>query len=299
MTIDNPASTGEHATVSTAPEKLRRFPAPHAQKFRVALAMLCGIALGAVAIAVVILSNGSNRGAAAAAAGHWSSWAPTTNGNEGVTEIADHIAPYYRISSAQQLDAVTPISVSQATAAGTTTGSGLTVVVNTTPSSKTQSLSLLSGRTIAYNVCGLGPKNCQLAGTPSTNRMLLLRREALELALYTFKYIDGSENVLAVLPPGKTTTSSSSGTAGSATKAGSPITVSVLFVRKELQPWLDVPLSKTLQQYPPEVSELSLWSQTQEAGLVDQITANGLFSSQIESQQEGGNLLVLSPLPPQ
>lgn len=285
--------------VAAAPEKLPRLPIPHAQKFRITLAVLCGIALGAVAIAVAILGHGNNRGAATVAAGHWSSWAPSVGGSNGVTEIADHIAPYYRLSGSQQLDAVTPISVSQATAAGTTTGSGMTVVVNTNPSSKTQSLSLLNGKTVAYNICGLGPKNCELAGKPSTTRMLLMRREALELALYTFKYIPDSENVLAVLPPGKPTASTTSSSSTGSTAAGRRVTVSVLFVRKELQPWLDVPLGKTLQTYPPEVSELPLWKQSGEAALVDQITANGLFTSQVESQQEGGNLLVLNPLPPQ
>jgi hypothetical protein len=277
-------------------------PAPHSQKFRVAIATLCGIALGAVAIAVAIIAHGSNDKVPAAAAGHWSSWAPSTGGSEGATEIADYLAPYYRINAAQQLDAITRISVSQATAAGTTTGSGLTVVVNTDPSSKTQSLSLLNGKTVAYNICGLGPSHCELAGKPSTNRMLLLRREALELALYTFKYVSGSENVLAVLPPGKTVSTGSSAISGASSgssAAGHRVTVSVLFVRKQLQPWLSLPINKTLQAYPPEASELPLWSKSEEAGLVDQTTEDGLFSSQVESQQEGGNLLVLTPLPPQ
>lgn len=280
---------------------------PHAPKFRIALWSLCGIALAAIAIAVAVLVHGNNNVSAAAAAGHWSSWTPLTGGNERITEIAGHVAPYYRVSSSQQLDAVTPISVSQATDAGTTTGKGLTVVVNTTPSSKSQSLSLLNGKTVAYNICGLGPVNCELPGKPSTARMLLMRREALELALYTFKYVSDSQNVLVVLPPGKTTTSGGSSTGGSAGSAGStgssssgsPITVSVLFFRKELQQWLDAPLGKTLQTFPPEPAQLPLWSKTEEAGIVDQITANGLFASQVESQQEGGNLLVLDPLPPQ
>ena len=54
-----------------------------------------------------------------------------------------------------------------------------------------------------------------------------------------------------------------------------------------------------LQQYPPELSQLTSWSKTTEAGLVDQLTAHGLFSSQVESQQVGGSALVLTPLPPQ
>ena len=64
-------------------------------------------------------------------------------------------------------------------------------------------MSLLTGNTIAYNLCGVGGKDCAIgAGTPSNSRLLLLRREALELALYTFKYIRGTQNVLTILPPG-------------------------------------------------------------------------------------------------
>jgi hypothetical protein len=287
------ATTGEHVVLSTAPETLRREPPPHAQKFRVALAMLCGIAIGAIAIAIAVIAHG-NGSTTTAAQGQWSAWAPSSDGTTGVSQIADQIAPYYRISASKQLDVVTPISVAQATAAGTTTGSGLTVAVNTGTSSKDASLALLSGKTIAYNICGLGAGKCQLAGTASTSRMLLMRREALELALYTFKYISGSENVIAVLPPGHTAT-----TSGASKSSSAAVTVAVLFVRKELQPWLSMPLARTLQTYPPDVPELTAWSQSEEAGLVDQITARGLFSSQFESQQEGGNLLVLSPLPPQ
>ena len=73
--------------------------------------------------------------------------------------------------------------------------------MRTNPSSS--AVSLLNGNTIAYNLCGIGGKNCAIGiGTPSSARLLLLRREALELALYTFKYVHGVENVVAILPPG-------------------------------------------------------------------------------------------------
>ncbi len=94
----------------------------------------------------------------------------------------------------------------QAAANGTTsntTGQRLQVAVRPSPTSS--QVSLLSGNTIAYNLCGIGGKNCAIGvGKPSTNRLLLLRREALELALYTFRYIGGTQNVVAILPPGHT-----------------------------------------------------------------------------------------------
>ncbi len=275
------------------PEELPQDPAPHAHKFRVALALLCGIAFVAIAIALAVAVHDSSGGSDSASAVAWSTWAPDVSGSSGAREIADHVAPYYRLNGSQQLNVITPISVSQSTAAGTTTGSGMTVAVDTAPSGKSQSLSLLNGKTIAYNICGLGPADCELPGTPSTARMLLMRRQALELALYTLKYISDSENVLIVLPPSRTTK------AASGAAKGTHVTVAVLFDRKELQPWLNEPLSRTLASYPLESSELTPWSKTQEATLVDELTASALFSSQIESQQEGGRLLVLAQLPTQ
>jgi hypothetical protein len=120
--------------------------------------------------------------------------------------------------------------------------------------------------------------------------MLLLRREALELALYTFRYVSGSQDVVVVLPPSHATT-----TTGPRTK----VTVAVAFLRSELTPWLQVPVSKSLQQYPPELSQLNLWSKSPEAEFVSQITAPSLFSTQVESLQVGGRVLVLTQLPAQ
>jgi hypothetical protein len=262
-------------------------------KFRLALGALCGLAVAAVAIALAVLIHDSFSTSTTGSSGSWSAWTPDAGGSTGAREIADQVAPYYRLNGSQQLNVVTPISVSQSTAAGTTTGSGLTVAVDTAPSSKSTSLSLLNGKTVAYNICGLGPADCELPGAPSTERMLLMRRQALELALYTLKYISDSQNVLVVLPPSRITKSSS------IAAKGPRITVALLFDRTELQHWLTVPLDKTLASYPIESSELKLWGKTAEASLVDEITANGLFSSQLESQQEGGRLLVLTQLPTQ
>jgi hypothetical protein len=281
MTTDN--ATAGQVGLTTTPDKLPREAPPHSRKFRAALATLAGIAVGAIAVAVVFIANDNS--ASAPKAGHWSSWAPSSSGSAAVKEIVSHVAPLYKLNSSHLLDVVTPLNVSQATSSGTVTGNGLTVVVNTGGSSS-QSLELLTGNTVVYTICGLGSAGtCELPGKATTTRMLLMRREALELALYTFKYDSGSQNVVAVLPPGHTT--------GSTIK---PVTVSVLFVRKELQPQLDEPLSKSLEENPPSTTQLPAWSQTSEAALVGEITGRGLFASQVETQQTVGKLLVLSPI---
>jgi hypothetical protein len=269
---------------------------PHADKFRIAIAALIGVAVGAIAIAAVILASNTAR----VSTPPWSAWSPTSGGTAAATEIADHLAPFYRQSSATQLDVVTVINIANPSATGTVTGNGLEVAVDT--GSSAGSLSLLGGHTIAYDLCGIGGSNCAVGGTPSSSRLLLLRREAFELALYTFKYIDTADNVVAVLPPGRTevaSTLSKTPPAANAKASSEPVDIAVLFDRQELQPLLDVPLSHTLAEFPPAVPELSLWIKTEEAGLVDQVTERGLFSEHIESVQDGSNLLVLDPLPPQ
>ena len=53
---------------------------------------------------------------------------------------------------------------------------------------------------VMYVLCGTG-ENCAIdEGEPSADRYRLLRREALELALYSFKYTD-ADSVIALLPP--------------------------------------------------------------------------------------------------
>ncbi len=272
---------------------------PHADKFRVVMAGLSGLALGALAVAAAVLvahdNNGSSASASAANSGatlSWSSWKPTASGNAGATQIADYIAPFYRLSSSQQLAVITPISTTQLDAStGTFTGSGLTVALNTaaTSSVSTASLRPLAGETVGYDLCGQGAGDCSVGGRSSTVRMLLLRREALELAMYTFKYLPKAENVVAVLPPGRDT----------ATKATKKVTVAVLFQRAELAPLLTEPVASTLQEYPPDVAQLSAWKKTEEAGLVDTVTSRSLYSESVEAQQDGSSLLILNPLPAQ
>ncbi len=278
----------------TDARKLPRIAAPHADKFRVALVTLGGIAVVALAIAVLVIANHTSRHSGSGSSQAWSPWSPSTGGSTGAQEIADYMAPFYRASTAQQLDVITPIALTSASAAGTTTGKGLTVAVDTSASSSSSSLSLLTGSTVAYNICGLGAHGCQLAGTPSTSRMLLLRREALELALYTFRYLSSADNVLVVLPPGHNAPQ-----VGAGVTPAKSVTVAVLFLRAELKPLLSTPIDTTLDPDPPELSQLAAWSKSDEAGIVDEVTARNLFSEQVEAQQEGGNLLVLSPLAPQ
>ena len=282
---------------------------PHASRFRSATALLVAVGIGALIIAgaIAVAGRGSSKPAQ-----KWSEWQPSDHGTLGARDIADFVAPFYRIDNIHQLAVVTVVNLEsaaaaaaqqQAAATGTASGaaaSGLQVAVRPSPTSS--QVSLLGGNTIAYNLCGEGGKDCAIGvGKPSTNRLLLLRREALELALYTFKYVSGTQNVVAILPPGHTQQTSTlskklpTSTASQAT--AKPVDIAVLFVRQELSPLLGHPLSEILpEQSPPTVAQMP---SAPEAGLVDQLTARGLFSEQLQQAQDGSSLIVLNPLPPQ
>jgi hypothetical protein len=290
------ARTAEHAPRAEAP--------PHAHKFRVVMGALVGIAVAAVIIAVSIAIAGRSDTSSA----KWSSWSPTDGGTTGAREIADHLAPLYRISGTDQLDIVTLVNVNNnaaaAAASGTSTGSssgnGLAVAVR--PNSSSSAVSLLNGNTVAFNFCGIGTTNCAIGvGTPTPDRLLLLRREALELALYTFKYISGTQNVVAILPPGHTVQGCSGICPNPHAKvANKPVQLALLFLRDELQPWLSEPITSTFpEQFPPTVPQLPAWKQTPEASLVAQITSRGLFTEHLVQAQDGSNLIVLDQQPPQ
>jgi hypothetical protein len=276
---------------------------PHASKFAALTTTLVVIALSAIGVAVVLVSKSNDR----TVGPKWSTWSPRDDGVAGASEIANHLAPLYRISGTDQLAVVTVMKVDNSNLASSGTGTtsvpnGLQVAVRTDPSSS--NLSLLSGSTIAYNICGIGSSNCTIGvGTPSANRLLLLRREALELALYSFKYLHGVQNVVALLPPGHPVTTSrltpNPPPASSNAKATTPtVNAAVLFVKDELKPWLSEPLGATLSSYPPAVPQLNQWHNTEEAALVDQLTAHALFTSKVETDQAGDSLLVLNQAPP-
>jgi hypothetical protein len=296
-TDEHAADPPLRATVGVGRTRAARpLPSPHSHKFQAVTAALVGLAIGAVVVAIVVLSSGGSHGPTAP----WSSWQPADGGSAGAREIADHVAPLYRISPVDQLAVVTVVGLSSSPPATTTASSGssgLQVAVRPDPTSST--VSLLRGKTIAYNLCGIGGSNCAIGvGQPSSDRLLLLRREALELAMYTFRYIGGVTNVVAILPPGHNApTSTLSAKPPSSNATNKPLNVALLFLHDELRPLLSQPLAAALPElFPPTVAQMH---GAPEAGLVEQVTARGMFSQSVSQAQDGSNLIVLDQLPPQ
>src|SRR5437588_4896600 len=285
----------EHVAGSPVPAAARLAPSrsrsdsdhsPHSHRFRTAIAVLFALALGSLGVALALTTSGAKRTTSGVS---WSEWKPPDSGFPAAQEIADFLSPYYRATSAYQLAVVTATNLNDP-------ANPVQIVVPSSGSSGAlQALSPSS--TIAYNLCGLGSHDCSIGvGQPSTNRLLLLRREALELALYTFKYVSGVQTVITILPPGHTQSCTGICPKPHTTAAAKPLDITLAFDRKELQPWLDRPLRYALpEQLPPSVSEMP---NAPEAELVSVITAHGLFSERTEQAQDGSQLIVLSPLPP-
>lgn len=276
---------------SAAPtqSRVRAFPR---RRFRLVVIGLLALGLCSLGLAVGLSLGGRT----ASTGGDWSSWSPQNGGLAGAQEIADFVAPYYRATPSEQLAVVTAVNL-------TDPNNPLTVVVPASGSSGSAGglVPLDPGSTIVYNLCGVGSHDCSIGvGQPSSARLLLLRREALELALYTFKYLSGVNTVVAILPPGHQV----QGCVGICPKPAStskaklsPVNLAVAFDHSELQPWLNRPLRQTLPEtLPPTVSQMP---NAPEAELVSIITAHGLFTERTERAQDGASVIMLSPQAPQ
>ncbi|MCI0634800.1 MAG: hypothetical protein L0206_12915, partial [Actinobacteria bacterium] len=127
-------------------------------------------------------------------------------------------------------------------------------------------------RAVQYNLCGLGG-GCAIPEKPSPAREQLLRREALELALYSFRYLDEIDSALMLLPP----------------SADGKQATAVFLTRNDLRAELNRPLDQTLTApLTPGVGEIALdeqrtitrvtriyeyaWLQSQDGSLVAVLT---------------------------
>lgn len=236
--------------------------APYRRRFLGAFVIL-SIVLAAAAGGIVALVMAGGRPADSA----WSSWHPSSNGDP-TQQIADRVASSYRLDGGGQLVSVRPGPLQLVD------GTPLYIVVGSSSSGQ-ESFTYVPGNAIVYLMCGLG-KDCAIKGKSSTTRFMLVRREALELALYTFKYTHGVDSVV-VLPP---------------TKDAASDPVALLFRRHNVGRLLSQPLSETLAGPPPTLKNLD----RKAIQRVSALTARNVFSARVESALDGGAFLVLEPV---
>jgi hypothetical protein len=210
----------------------------------------------------------------------WSEWQPTATGLGELTQIADHVSRSYRMPGGDQLVGVqaSPLVV----AAGDTNLPVSSIAIRQ-PSLANQQpdISIFSaGGAVEYLMCGLGTR-CSIAnGEPSVERQRLLRRQALELSLYTFTYVPEASSVVTFLPPHP-----------DADPAKDP-GLAILFRRDDLTQELGRPLVATLV---PRTKLTPGALPASEGARVDQLTQKRLYSFTYQQLPDGSPVLILDP----
>ena len=264
-------TTAKSAPAAPAPAAVE---APHRHRFRLIYAALA-VVLG-LAIAGLVVFAGRSISPTPA----WSSWKPHGGGLGAAQEIADHVAKGYRLSNGDQLVDVIPKapSVSPQSSAAIPIHY---IAVRGGKGAHDQIYPVSSSNGVMYSLCGLGP-SCSIAtGTPSVERGRLVRREILELALYTFKYVGGIQNVIAFIPPKRPA-------------LGQQPTEYVVYLRRsDLTAELKQPLATTLGSNVPLPKTIP----ASEIRVIDETTNRRVYTFGIAQAPQGDLVFVLAPIP--
>jgi hypothetical protein len=244
-------------------------PAKHsayAPRFQFLTGALVAVAIAAlVAIAVLVIAPSTKTEGPP-----WSPWKPQSSGTAGANEIAQHVSTGYR-DEGRQLVKVEANDM-------TFRGVPLAVALRQ-GEEEGGDIQIHDEKGVLYQMCGLGP-NCSIErGKPSRQRTFLMRREALELALYSFRYLDVKQVVVLIPPlPGKVQT------------------VALYFRRDDVRAELSRPLTSSLVPKTPSPKNITL---SPDFRLVDRATSNQYLFTFNGASFNNGGLLVLQRYTPE
>ena len=236
---------------------------PFRTRFGFVWGVLAGVAVCVVALTGVLAATAEDEKGPPLAA-NWSNWKPSTSQMiNGAEEIALHVSRQYQLDSGQQIAAIQ---------SGPMTFGGEPVGVAVQP--RGGQIEVLDGDGLLY---GLNVLDEDDKSTSLKTRDKLLKREALELALYSFRYLDDVTMVTVALP--------------AATKKDETKQSRAIFYRPgDLLPQLQVPLAKTLSPVTPHPKSLT----KAESARVDSLVLRNLFESSIQPLDSRRRYLVLS-----
>lgn len=237
----------------------------------IALALLAGIGVGAFVVQMTRPDP--------APPAKWSSWEPTGSDTAQSRQIADRVAKRYRLSDGRQLAAaiVTPPKISGPE--GDVPVSTIAIRPDTSTGQNEESAVdvITADGSLQFVLCGLGTGCSIPTGKASDARHALLRREALELAVYTFKYVNGIESVSVFLPPPPDDQSAPT---------------SVFLKKSDVSSVLDKPLPTSIGSQTPAVGKIP----AQELALVNRLTLPRLYSFDVQQAQDGSAVIVYDPI---
>jgi len=251
-------------------------------RFSLVYALLAAVAAASIAALVVVLVRPD-----AVKTQNWSRFEPTGSAIARTRQIATRVSGEYKLQAGHKLAAVVPSPLQTTRFLQGDTGpvsvevpiSTLAVQpdVSTGKHEEGDYKLFNASTTVAYQMCGFGTtaQNCAITGTATTARGQLLRREALELSLYTLKYVPGTNAVLTYLPP-------------RADQAAPP--TSVLVARSDVKDLLDQPLTDTLKP-----KSMVLGDKPADFTAVDRITLPRLYTYDYQTLPgDGTAILVLT-----
>jgi hypothetical protein len=241
----------------------KRSTSAYRARFAVAYALVGAAFVGVIVLFMFLVSRDE--------APRWSAYQPKGSGMERAQNIANHVSKSYFEGGATlagvyaQRPRINSVNVDAFAIARAPTASVGGGFERLEPADKS----------MFYVFCGSGQR-CRVPGEGTAGRALLLRRQALELALYTFKYMEDVESVVTLMPP-----------VGDVNPAG-------YFKRSAMGENLDKPLFETLPAQGPFEAEGAPIEDTEDA---DRLSANSFFQSGVQELPSGGAVLVLTPPP--
>lgn len=254
--------------------RLERPKAVHSGRFMIGY-MVIVLMVGAGLVTLAVMTRGDSGPTTTAAVGG----VPVReDGFQRAREIATEVGRQYRGANGEQIVAVTaqPGEVS-----------GLPLQYIALRHGRNQPLTegdvsvVEPGETALYSFCGLaGEQNCALPGEATPERLMLLRREAVELSLYTFKFLPEIQTVVSLLPPVPRG------------EGQAPQTFAIYFQRRHLENVLGDPITKTLPERPPFAEGDIAQGETE---MINRLTETRLFTSSFEQLPTQGVILNLSP----
>ena len=248
-------------------------PSPYRSRFGFLVGALIGVAFAVVALGVLLAFDASER----AEPDGWSSWQPSGGDEQQVAaQIAEHVGVKYRLGDADQLVAVQSSGMELAERP-------LEIALRTAPVGG--DIELIEGHGVMYKLNGLGKDGSIAGGKPSPERLLLLKREALELALYTFRYADDVDMVVALLPPDPDRADAE------ATAGQLPPFPAMFFRPGDLRGELGVPLESTLPAATPRPEQIDLDDPVSKR--IDTLTSGNFFTASFQQGQDASVFLVL------
>lgn len=269
------------APAAAAPAPRRSEARPFRYRFGIAYLALAVLAGAAVGSAYLLLDREPT------VERSWSAWKPAGDKSGYPAQIAEFIGQQYRNASGSQLVGViaSPPQVQTREGAVPIQWVAIQNPAASAARSNDQNFNVLptGDGSLMYTLCGFGERCSIREGEPSIVRGRLLRREALELALYTFKYVGGTDSVIVLMPPNL----------GKPGDTSDDRQTALFFQKGDFARELARPLRTTLlMRQPPRGIGVDAVEQL----TIDRLTEPRIFIYDFQPTQAGGWVIVLAPI---